>query len=263
MTGILSRIVPAVALTLGAVGCGSTDHDERIVTPTVVTRQVTNVVAPRAADRDCATAALPMRSETRAYAAVARVSLVARSRPAGRAIARFGVLNANGVATVFGVLARRGCADRGWYRVQLPVRPNGAVGWVRTTDVQLQAVGMRIVVDLSRRRFWLSRAGRIVLTAPVSIGAPATPTPVGSFYVNQRLVAPDPSGPYGPGAIGISAFSPVLVDWIQGGPVAIHGTNRPDLIGHAVSHGCVRVRNDVLRRLYELAEPGTPVSIRS
>ena len=120
MTGILSRIVPAVALTLGAVGCGSTDHDERIVTPTVVTRQVTNVVGARAADRDCATAALPMRlrREPTPPSPVSR-SLPSLARWAG-AIARFGVLNANGVATVFGVLARRGCADRGWYRVQLP-----------------------------------------------------------------------------------------------------------------------------------------------
>src|SRR2546423_7621812 len=41
----------------------------------------------------------------------------------------------------------------------------------------------------------------------------------------SRLIPTDPSGPYGPGAIGISAFSNVLTGWAQGGPVAIHGTN--------------------------------------
>ena len=56
-------------------------------------------------------------------------------------------------------------------------------------------------------------------------------------------LAGNPIGGYGPGAVGISAFSPVLLNWPQGGPIAIHGTNAPDLIGFAVSHGCLRVRN--------------------
>ena len=81
--------------------------------------------------------------------------------------------------------------------------------------------------------------------------------------MNQRLVAPDPAGPFGPGAVGVSAFSPVLQYWAQGGPIAIHGTNQPELLGQAVSHGCVRVANDVLIRLYRLADEGTPVEIRA
>jgi len=203
----------------------------------------------------------PLRSTVRAFAGVARRPTTAYAAAGGgRAIARFGLLNANRVPTVFGVLASRRCAVR-WYRVQLPIRPNGAVGWVRAADVDLVAVRTSIVVDLSQRRLTLSEGGRVLLAAPVAIGAPPTPTPTGSYYVNQRLVAPDPSGPYGPAAVGISGFSPTLTGWTQGGPLAIHGTNRPDLIGQAVSHGCVRVRNDVLRRLYVRAEPGTPVVI--
>jgi lipoprotein-anchoring transpeptidase ErfK/SrfK len=76
-------------------------------------------------------------------------------------------------------------------------------------------------------------------------------------------VPTDPTGPFGPGAIGISAFSEVLTGWTQGGPIAIHGTNRPDLIGQAVSNGCIRVRNDVLRRLFAAAISGTPVLVRA
>ena len=56
--------------------------------------------------------------------------------------------------------------------------------------------------------------------------------------MNQRLLTTNPTGDYGPGAVGISAFSPVLVNWPQGGPIAIHGTNAPDMMGFAVSHGC-------------------------
>jgi lipoprotein-anchoring transpeptidase ErfK/SrfK len=72
----------------------------------------------------------------------------------------------------------------------------------------------------------------------------------------------DAGGPYGPGAIGISAFSPVLTGWAQGGPIAIHGTNEPWSIGHAVSNGCIRLPNPVLRRLFKQALAGTPVLIR-
>jgi len=80
--------------------------------------------------------------------------------------------------------------------------------------------------------------------------------------VNQRLVPADASGPFGPGAIGISAFSEVLTGWTQGGPIAIHGTNRPELLGRAVSNGCIRVRNDLLQRLFDRTRAGTPVTVR-
>jgi lipoprotein-anchoring transpeptidase ErfK/SrfK len=96
----------------------------------------------------------------------------------------------------------------------------------------------------------------------VAVGSNATPTPVGRYYVNQRLIPPDPGGPYGPGAVGISAFSPVLTGWAQGGPIAIHGTNEPWSIGRAVSNGCIRLRNPVLRRVFRQALAGTPVFIR-
>src|SRR5206468_6770155 len=104
--------------------------------------------------------------------------------------------------------------------------------------------------------------GRPELRATVAVGAPSTPTPTGRYYVNQRLVPADKNGPYGPGAIGISAFSNVLTGWAQGGPVAIHGTNEPWSIGRAVSNGCIRLPNAALKRLFPAAVSGTPVLIR-
>jgi len=43
----------------------------------------------------------------------------------------------------------------------------------------------------------------------------------------------------------------------------IHGTTRytASSIGRATTHGCIRMRNDDLRRLYELVPVGTPVDI--
>ena len=70
-------------------------------------------------------------------------------------------MNVNGVRTVLGVLAvrRNAACDATWYRVQLPIRPNGAVGWVPAADVELRRVTTRILVDLSDRRVTLFRDG--------------------------------------------------------------------------------------------------------
>jgi len=146
--------------------------------------------------------------------------------------------------------------------VQLPLRPNGVTGWVSASRVDRIAVTTRIVVDLSDRMVRFYKDGRLALRSRAAVGASATPTPLGRYYVNQRLIPGDPGGPFGPGAIGISAFSPVLTGWTQGGPVAIHGTNEPWSIGHAVSNGCIRIPNDVDKRLFAAAPAGTPVIIR-
>jgi hypothetical protein len=199
-----------------------------------------------------------------AQAAAARGPVAARDRPGGRVLRRFGRLNPNGVPIVFGVIGARvdeRCRAT-WYRVRMPRRPNGSVGWVRARDVTTAVVHTRILVDLSSRLVTLYRDGRKVLSTTAAVGAPGTPTPVGTFYVDQRLLASDPRGPYGPGAIGIAAYSDVLTGWAQGGPIAIHGTNRPDLLGKAISNGCVRVRNGALLRLFRGTLAGTPVVIQ-
>jgi lipoprotein-anchoring transpeptidase ErfK/SrfK len=133
---------------------------------------------------------------------------------------------------------------------------------VRASAVTERSLHLRIVVDLSHRSVTLYRGPTPILITTASIGSPSTPTPTGHYYVNQKLVAPDPLGPFGPAALGISAFSPVLQHWAQGGPIAIHGTNESDLLGSAVSHGCIRVANDVVLRLWNLVPTGTPVLIR-
>jgi len=184
-------------------------------------------------------------------------------RPGHKPIARFGRLNQNNFPTVFRVVSsiRRSNCKATWYRVQLPIRPNGIEGYVRARDVELDSVRTRIVVQVSKRRLTLFRRGRRVLRTTVAVGSSATPTPTGSYYVNQRLIPIDTRGPFGPGAIGISAFSNVLTGWTQGGPIAIHGTNEPWSIGRAVSNGCIRVRNPVLRKLFAATPAGTPVVV--
>lgn len=274
VTTVTGRLILCTALAAVTAGCGSTASqeattvvtraDERRPTPPEAAVRKSTVSAP--APRRCLAGAVRrLNGGERATALVLDRPTTAHRTPGGVVLARFGKLNVNGVPTVFRALETRTGADcaPAWYRVQLPIRPNGATGWIKATGTHSYTVDTRITIDLSERRVSVYRRGRLVERVAAGIGKPATPTPLGRYYVNQRLLAADPTGPWGPGGIGISAFSPVLVDWVQGGPIAIHGTNRPESIGLRVSFGCVRVANDDLRRLMKLAPPGTPVQIRS
>jgi len=224
---------------------------------------------PRRVRRGCADGVRPLGSARVAYAVVARRPLVAYAAARhSRVLARFGLRDVNGYPVVFAVLAQRtGRSCRAsWYRVRLPTAPtiaNGSTGWIDSHAVRLFRVDSRIVVDLRRRRLRLYRGGRRALDVPVAVGAPGTPTPTGTFFVDERWVLSTEDGPFGPAALGISARSDVLTDWVEGGPVALHGTDEPQLIGTAASHGCVRLQNDAMRKLFALAPAGTPVVIRA
>jgi hypothetical protein len=251
---VISRIgvVTALAAVVAAAGCaGGGEHRVAGERKTLVHR--------------CAAGAVRMvGSAGVAWAAVVEHPLTAFHSPGREPIARFGLLNVNGVPTVLAILGERvdSTCRATWLHVELPLRPNGITGWVRARKVQRASVHTRITIDLSERRVRLYRKGRLVLSSRAAVGSSATPTPLGRYYVNQRLIPRDTAGPFGPGAVGISAFSPVLTGWAQGGPIAIHGTNEPWSIGRAVSNGCIRLPNPVLRRLFRQALAGTPVLIR-
>ena len=150
-----------------------------------------------------------------------------------------------------------------WYRVRLPAKPNGITGWVPARGLVSERTGTRIVVDLSARRLDLYRLGRRVLHVRTAIGHIETPTPTGKFYVDVRYHLSDPGGPYGPGLLGVAAYSEADQGWAAGNPIAIHGTNAPSLIGTRASNGCIRVHNEDIVRIMKLAPTGTPVEIRA
>jgi L,D-transpeptidase catalytic domain len=199
-------------------------------------------------------------SPARAYAAI----VVRRTTIRGRTRGPVAPHDLNGYRTVLGVLGAHvdaGCRPV-LLHVQLPGPPNGRAGWIAADAVHVFPVSDRIVVDLSTRRLVAYRGGRPLLHTRVAVGAPQTPTPTGRYVVNERWLLDNPNGAFGVAALGISAHSTVLHDWLQGGPIALHGTNEPWTIGRAASHGCIRLRNADMRRLLRLAPAGTPVLIR-
>ena len=149
-----------------------------------------------------------------------------------------------------------------WLRVLLPVRPNGASGWIRAERVALRIDSYRIDVALRTHRLVVRRGGRVVLRTPIGVGRAVTPTPRGLAYVTSLLRQPDPHGIYGPWAFGLSVYSPVLTSFGGGpGEVGIHGTDAPAGIGRDVSHGCIRLPNAAIERLARMLPLGTPVQI--
>lgn len=152
----------------------------------------------------------------------------------------------------------------GWLEVSIARRPNGTVRWIHAEDVSLRTVTNRIVIEREARRLTVYRgtSDEVLFQAPTANGAPATPTPLGDFFVDIVVKLSRPSGAYGAYQLSVSGFSDVLHSFGGGvGQIAIHGTNRPELIGQFVSNGCIRMTNDDITALADLAPVGTPVKI--
>ena len=149
-----------------------------------------------------------------------------------------------------------------WVQVHVPVRPNGQLGWVKASDVRIERTNFRIEVDLSDRELRLFDGTTPVLSTKVAVGTDSTPTPGLRTYIAARIDQSNPDGFYGPHILPTSAYSEVL-DLFDGGMpvVAFHGTSKPELIGQAVSNGCIRVPNEVIAKIASTVPVGTPVDI--
>jgi len=126
---------------------------------------------------------------------------------------------------------------------------------------EARPVARRIVVSIADRKLALVEDGRAVKTYPVAVGAAMTPSPSGSFTVVERvvhptwygphkIVPPGKSNPLGPRWIGLSRRG-----------YGIHGTSNPRSIGHAASHGCIRMRNTDVEELFGLVAVGDAVEL--
>jgi len=151
----------------------------------------------------------------------------------------------------------------GWLNVLLPIRPNGASGWIKASDVTLGTSDYEIRIELGAHRLTLLKLGQPVLDSGVVIGADKTPTPPGKFYVTDPLdLHSQPNAGYGVFALGISGYSDVLTSFKGGtGQLAVHGTGNPGQVGQNISNGCVRVPNDIIVQIADQAPLGTPVII--
>ncbi|HEY4928464.1 MAG TPA: L,D-transpeptidase family protein [Acidimicrobiales bacterium] len=160
------------------------------------------------------------------------------------------------------VLLVLGTSDHGWVKIQLPSRPNGSIGWLRPGAARLLVNHYRIEVTQHLHLIVVLKDGTPIFTGPVAIGAPATPTPVGLFYIRVLLHTTDPGSVYGPYAYGLSAHSEALTTFDGGdAEIGIHGNDDASVLGQSVSHGCIRMDNQEITQLAQILPLGTPVEI--
>jgi lipoprotein-anchoring transpeptidase ErfK/SrfK len=82
------------------------------------------------------------------------------------------------------------------------------------------------------------------------------------FFITEGVRPSNPKGAYGTFAFGLSGYSNVLTRFGRGdGQIGIHGTNAPAQLGQAVSHGCIRMRNEAVSKLAKLLPQGVPVVV--
>lgn len=132
---------------------------------------------------------------------------------------------------------------------------------------QSTATDLRLELNLTRRRVTLYLGNQPLSSYPVAVGKPGWETPVGEFTIKEMIRDPDwanpfdgrimraghPRNPLGRRWIG---FWTDGKDWI-----GFHGTPDPQYVGQAVSHGCVRMKNQDIEELFEKVALGTPVKV--
>ena len=130
-----------------------------------------------------------------------------------------------------------------------------------TTQIFAEDPTRRLIVSIPDRKIVLIEDGQVVKTYPIAVGKKSTPSPSGSFHIASRVVKPTW---YQPGKmVGPGPANPLGTRWMGLGfkGYGIHGTNMPNSIGKAASHGCIRMRNHDVEELFELVQVGDPVDL--
>ena len=146
----------------------------------------------------------------------------------------------------------------------------------------LHQPGRQLVLERRKRRLILLEDGVVLGQFPVAIGRPGWETPLGSFAVLEKIPNPTWQHPQRPLQIGAGPSNPLGSRWIgfwrdcslrkswdgkqplakpSCAAIGFHGTPQRGSVGRAVSHGCVRLYEEDVRRLYELVDLGTPVTV--
>jgi len=124
-----------------------------------------------------------------------------------------------------------------------------------------QRTGRVIVVSIQDRKLALVEDGQVKRVYTVAVGKPSTPSPEGTFTIARRVV--NPTYHHGDRTVAPGPNNPVGSRWmgLSKAGYGIHGTNEPNSIGKAASHGCVRMAKADLEQFYEMVAVGDVVEI--
>lgn len=148
---------------------------------------------------------------------------------------------------------------------------DGALVVLPTAHILPSGPRTGIVINLADQRLYSFAKGKAPASFPVGIGAEAAHLRTGSTHVRAKrvdppwtptarmreedpelpsFVPPGPDNPLGPKAL--------YLDWPG---IIVHGTNKPYGVGRRVSHGCFRLHNPDIERLYLEVPVGLPVRV--
>jgi len=141
----------------------------------------------------------------------------------------------------------------------IALAPGPSIAQTETTNASATRV---VVVSLPDRQLAVLEDGEVIARFPIAVGAEVSPTPTGDFRIVSRVANPTY---YHPGTvIPAGKDNPLGTRWLglSEKGYGIHGTNAPRSIGTAASHGCIRLRNRDIERLFSMLQVGDGVEIR-
>jgi len=139
------------------------------------------------------------------------------------------------------------------------------VGAMAASSVLPSAV-LSLELRLSDRRLVVYQGEMLVANYEVAVGREGWNTPTGEFSVFQKQVDPYWEHPFTGNVVPPGPDNPLGTRWIGfwsdgQNSIGFHGTPDESVIGSAVSHGCVRMRNEDVVALYEKVSIDTPVRV--
>lgn len=140
---------------------------------------------------------------------------------------------------------------------------NSEIGHRQTSELEAPAGLQReVLVSLPDRKLAVLEDGKVVKIFDVAVGANVNPSPIGEFHIINRV--PHPAYYHGGAVMPPGKSNPVGSAWVglNKRGYGIHGTNEPDSIGKAASHGCIRLRNKDIDQFLPMVSVGDTVKIR-
>ena len=265
--GIVLILVAAACAPANATEASSQTTAPATSTTTVAPTTTTSTTTTTATTSTSTTTTTEAPDPYESLVATARphiTQLVAYDEPDGEPVPmEFIVPNPHQFGDPLTLMVTEGERGDDWLKIQIPMRPNGREGWIPVEDYTITSTRTWARVDLPTTSVKVYEGSELIAETQAAIGTGSTPTPLGTFYVTSKRLNPPEEWFLGTYAIVLSGFSEALETFSGGLPViAIHGTHDPDReLGRAVSHGCVRVPDDVIQFIAEHVPLGAPIHI--
>lgn len=130
-----------------------------------------------------------------------------------------------------------------------------------------ELIETRLVLKLKQRRVFVFKGDKQVASYPVAVGKKGWETPTGNFKIIQMVRNPTWQNPWTGKVISAGPKNPIGERWIGfwtdgKNQIGFHGTPTINSIGQAASHGCVRMLNSDVKKMFELVKVGTPVLVQ-